>query len=85
MDSPEDGENKESFLLTDDYMRSFHPEIISAAVVSAILRTESTGEKIVSIEYEVSYLGISLYYRGTMKVDLLSFIFEEREFRQIKA
>ena len=55
-----------------------------ASVVSAILRTEKTGEKIVAIDYEVSSLGISLYYRGTMKVDLMSFIFEELEFTRIK-
>ena len=53
-------------------MRSFHRELINANAISAMIRTEDDGSKSVTVEYEDAN---SRYYKGVMKVDLMTFIF----------
>ena len=66
-------------------MRSFHVEIVDAEPVSAFLKEEGEGKKVVTIEYKAKIPGADRFYRGSMKVDLTTFIFEEISFDQISA
>ena len=62
-----------SYLLSDDLLRSLHPEIKEAKTYKAIYREFQNGTKHVIIHYQTQN---NTHYKGIMKVDLATFIFK---------
>ena len=61
-----------TFVISDDLLRTMHPEILGAKATKAIHRAYFNGTTNMIIEYETEKKG----YRGTLNVNIKTFIFK---------
>lgn len=78
--SAEQGLEGETFLIADDYMKSFHPELGGSQPLSALHAKYENGTQLILSEYQNTDGSETKYYRALMEVDMSAFVFREITF-----
>lgn len=73
----------DSYLVADDYMKSFHKEIKNASTLSAYKKKTDGTTDIIEIDYEAPGDGASRYFRTAMTIDLQKYDFKEVSFVEV--